>query len=764
VEPILDISQKSDEEIQNIFSEYSVALTPDEGRQVVELLGRNPTLTEATVWGIQGSEHSSYKSSRNYLKKLPTKGEHVLLGPGEDSGVIKFHTAKNGKTYGLVVAHESHNHPSQVVPYEGAATGVGGICRDIACMGARVIGALDALRFGDVSQKETKRIFAGVTAGVGGYGNPLGVPNLGGDVRFDESFDENCLVNVVALGVLDFADLLHSYVPENAAQDGYEYILVGKPTDRSGFGGSSFASATLSEDDKEKNKGAVQEPNPFLERHLFAAFNDLFARLKKRGDLNRIALKDLGAGGVLCATVELVAEQGFGAEVDVEAIHTAEKDLPAAVILCAETQERFCFAVPPDLSDFVLDHFNVRWDFSNVSAGARASKIGRVTDSGVYTATYRGEKVCNAKALDITEGIVVDRPLRQMKPKNEDELLPTALNVKELALDLIASENICSERSYSETYDQTVQGNTVLTRDEAEGAVFTPLGDYEELEEDEQKICSVVAVSGPARVGRICPRSQAELAVCQAVLKCAAVGGETLGLTDCLNYGNPEIPEQMWQFAQGVEGLSGAAKSLNTPFVSGNVSLYNSSHTASVSPSAIIGAFGKIDPQIIPRRNAFQKEGNSIYLLGKRSDQLGGSEVLRIIDGRLGKNPPSVDFEEVLKIKKLLLDPGVPFQSASVITEGGLLASLLKMSARSNIGIQVSAEYSLPQWLSENPGVVLEIAGKDESAFLQKLQSKTIAAQKIGEVGGESVSVQGIGTFDLKKISDLFFHSLRRKR
>lgn len=761
MEPILDISQKSDEEIQKIFSEYSVTLTPDEGRQIIKLLGRNPTLTEATVWGIQGSEHSSYKSSRNYLKKLPTKGEHVLLGPGEDSGVIKFHTAKNGKTYGLVVAHESHNHPSQVVPYEGAATGVGGICRDIACMGARVIGALDALRFGSLDKKETKRIFAGVTAGVGGYGNPLGVPNLGGDVRFDESFDENCLVNVVALGVMDFSDLLHSYVPENAARDGYEYILVGKPTDRSGFGGSSFASATLSEDDKEKNKGAVQEPNPFLERHLFAAFDDLFARLKKRGDLNRIALKDLGAGGVLCATVELVAEQGFGAEVDVEAIHTAEEDLPAAVILCAETQERFCFAVPPDLSDFVLDHFNNRWDFPNVSAGARASKIGKVTDSGLYTATYKSEKVCDAKALHITEGIVVDRPVQKPSAPAEDESLPDNLNTEQIALNILSSENVCSERPYSETYDQTVQGNTLLTRDEADGAVFTPLRDFEDLEEDEQKLCSVVTVAGPARVGRICPKSQGELAVSQAVLKLAAVGAEPLGLTDCLNYGNPEIPEQMWQFARGIDGVGEAATKLNTPFVSGNVSLYNSSHTASVSPSAIIGAFGKMSPKITPRKNAFQKEGNALYLLGKRSDQLGGSEALRILGNRMGSNPPAVDFDEISKIIRLLLDPEIILESASVITEGGLLSSLLKMSACSQIGIKVSVDYSLPQWFSENPGVVVEVTPEQEEQLLKK---SDIDCQKLGTTSRGTIEISGIGNFDIAFASDRYWNSFRKKR
>ncbi len=764
MEPILDITGKADEQISELFSEYDVALTPDEGRQIVQLLGRNPTLTEATVWGIQGSEHSSYKSSREYLKKLPTAGKHVLLGPGEDSGVLKFHESKNGEVYGLVIAHESHNHPSQVVPYEGAATGVGGICRDISCMGARVIGALDALRFGRLETSLTKRIFAGVTDGVGGYGNPLGVANLGGDIRFDETFDDNCLVNVVALGVINWKNLLHSYVSDNAAKDGYEYILVGKPTDRSGFGGSSFASSTLSEDDREKNKGAVQEPNPFLERHIFAAFNDLFFRLEKRGELNRIALKDLGAGGVLCATIELVAEQGFGAEIDVESIHVSEKNLPAAVILCAETQERFCFAVPPDLTEFVLNHFNSRWDFPNVSAGSRASKIGRVTDTGVYTATYQGEKVCDAKALDITKGIVVHRPVKEPKIPLSTQEFPETINLKKAFLDLLASENICSERPYTETYDQTVQGNTVLTRDEAEGAVFTPLRDFSELDELEQKLCSTVAVAGPARVGRLCPKTQAEMAVSQSVLKVAAVGGETLGMSDCLNYGNPEIPEQMWQFAQGIEGIKNAALKLDIPFVSGNVSLYNCSETGSVSPSTVIACFGKISSEIIPRKNAFQKKGNILFLIGNRSENLGGSEVMRILFDDLGNTPPKIELSEIKKSIDLLTDPTCTIESAALISEGGVAAILLKMSARSGYGAQISISLSPRQWVSENPGLVVEITPEQQDHFLKKAKSLSLPVTKLGTITDEMLSIEGIGSFEPSQLADIFWNSLRKKK
>lgn len=765
MEPILEVSGASDEQIAALFAEYSVALTPDEGRQVVKMLGRNPTLTEATVWGIQGSEHSSYKSSREYLKKLPTKGEHVLLGPGEDSGVLHFHTSeKTGETYGLVVAHESHNHPSQVVPFEGAATGVGGISRDIACMGARVVGALDALRFGDINEKETKRIVSGVVAGVGGYGNPLGVPNLGGDALFDDSFNENCLVNVVALGMMKWKNLLHSYVPENAAKDGYEYILVGKPTDRSGFGGSSFASALLNEDDKEKNKGAVQEPNPFLERHLFASFDDLFTRLEKRGDLNRIALKDLGAGGVLCATVELVAEQGFGADVQVEDIHVAEDDLPAAVILCAETQERFCFAVPPDLTEFVLNHFNNRWDFPNVSHGARASKVGKVTADGIYTATYQGEKVCDAKALDITEGIQVHRPVEAPEKSDAQNPEMSPMEAFDVFMKITESENVCSTRPFSETYDQTVQGNTVLTRDYTEAVSFTPLRDYEDLPEEERLIYGTVSVAGPNRVGRVCPKTQSEMAMAQAVLKNACAGGKTLGVTDCLNYGNPEVPKQMWEFSEGIEGLKKAAESLNAPFVSGNVSLYNCSHTASVSPSAIIGAMGKIPTGISPRKNAFQKEGNIVLLLGERSGNLGGSEVLRLLNNSLDAPVPMVNFDEVNEIVDILTSPDLTIDSAAIIGAGGLAATIFRMMATGKKGGTLSSSLSHHQWYCETPGVLVECGTEEAENIIATAKVKGVYVEKIAELAGDSLVVAGNNVLSTEEMADRFWNILRKKR
>src|SRR3989338_875529 len=415
----LPFSASSDAEVLALLKKYSIGLTVEEARKISAFLKRDPTLVEAVIWGIQGSEHCSYKSSRRFLKTFHTSGKHVILGPKEDSGIVAITDSPPGKRWGIVVSHESHNHPSQVVPYEGAATGVGGNVRDVACMGARVIGAMDALRLGDLESEESRTIAKEVVRGIAGYGNALGVPNLGGDVQFDSAYNSNCLVNVVCHGIVREDEIIHSYVPKEAGKVGYDIIIVGKPTDRSGFGGASFASLTLEEGEKEKNTGAVQEPNPFLERHILAATYSLFDWLAAEKKLDKVGLKDLGAGGGVCSSVEQVAGPGFGAEIDLEKVHTAIPDLPPEVIGCAETQERFCWTVHPDLTAHILRHYNEVWDLPSIAEGARASVIGKVTKSPIYRLHFKGETVCEARAMDITSVLEYDRPIRPRKKIHE---------------------------------------------------------------------------------------------------------------------------------------------------------------------------------------------------------------------------------------------------------------------------------------------------------------------------------------------------------
>ncbi len=402
----------------DLLAKHKISLTVEEAQDIQTQLGRPLTLTEAVIFGIQLSEHCSYKSSRNFLKSLPTSGKNVVLGPSEDAGIVKVFE-DNGEKYCIAVGHESHNHPSQVVPYEGAATGIGGIVRDILCMGARPVGVLDQLRLGNPNKNLQKNIASGVVQGIEGYGNPLGVPNLGGDVYFDEGFDENCLVNVTAFGVLRESDLIHSFVPQNAAKEKWDLILIGKPTDNSGFGGASFASGSFEEDDDlESKKAAVQEPNPFLERHLVASTLDLFKKLKENGKYKDIAFKDLGAGGVLCATVEICEPAGFGAEVNLDNLHTIGDFLPH-VFACSETQERFCFGCHPDLTQYILDHYNKTWELGKVAENAGASLVGKVRKDGQYIVTMNNEVLCDAPASLITEGILYDRPYTLPKIKEK---------------------------------------------------------------------------------------------------------------------------------------------------------------------------------------------------------------------------------------------------------------------------------------------------------------------------------------------------------
>lgn len=413
---IFDFTQMSPESIRLLLKNYNLVLTVDEVLTIqTTILKRPPTLAELILWSIQGSEHCSYKSSRKHLKKLVTDGPNVILGAKEDAGIVTVAEDLTGKRYGIVMSHESHNHPSQIVPYEGAATGIGGNVRDVCCMGAEVIAVADGLRFGDINRQKTHWIQSGVVSGIAGYGNPIGVPNLAGDVYYDPGYNDNCLVTVVTLGIVHEDDVIHSYVPKNA--NNYVFILVGKPTDNSGFGGASFASTDLIEEQQEQNKGAIQEPNAFLKRHLLKSNYALFHILKEKNLIPKVGFKDLGAGGIACASVEMAEAGGYGAEITIDAVPTSMKHLNPAVLLCSETQERFMWAVPPDLVELVLHHYNEVFALPEVSVGARAAVVGKIRNDGQYIVTYQNEIIVNAKASDITKGILYDRPYAPVTKK-----------------------------------------------------------------------------------------------------------------------------------------------------------------------------------------------------------------------------------------------------------------------------------------------------------------------------------------------------------
>ena len=750
---MLKFSQMSDDEVAKTLKDNQIGLTVDEARKIETILGRPPTLTEAVMWGIQGSEHCSYRSSRRYLKTLPTTGPNVILGPVEDAGVVEIARDGNDR-WGLVMSHESHNHPSQVVPYEGAATGIGGNVRDVSCMGAKVIGVMDPLRFGDPKNNEARVIANEVVRGIAGYGNPIGVPNLGGDINFGENFNDNCLVNVLTFGLVKESEIIHSYCPDEAAEVGYDIIIVGKPTDASGMGGAAFASVELDEEDKEKNKGAVQEPNPFLKRHLLAANNDLYTRLRDMGKLDKVSFKDMGAGGNMCSTVEQVADQGFGAEIDLEKIHVALPDLHPSVIAASETQERFAWTCHPELTQMILDHYNKKWELGKVAHNAKASLVGKVTKGGQYIAHYKGEKVCDAQAKDITEGIQYKR---EVKPKtydhlSEPEIDESALDFNQILLNLLGAKNICSRKAVTKKYDKNVQGNTIIEAGEADAGVIVPLLEMEGVGESAQKTGVAVSADGISRYSQISPYWQAADAVVEAMRNVACVGATPQALTDCLNYNNPEDPELMWELVEGVRGIGDACRAIPlkeypdnpSPIISGNVSLYNS-----VDASAIIGCAGTLkdyEKAITPQ---LKSAGNKLFLLGDRKNELGASEFYHLL-GHLGKNVPQADFEaaknEIWSVIDAI-DEGVVV-SCHDISEGGLLIALAEMTMPHprNGGGELGAKVDLSniggnlefhqKAFSETGGFVVEVPEDQVEQFMETCQKYGVKPFELGHVTG----------------------------
>ncbi len=796
----LPFSTMSDADVKACLSRHLIGLTVEEARKIETMLGRPPTVTEATIWGIQGSEHCSYKSSRRFLKNFPTTGTNVILGPKEDSGIIAITDGPKGKRWGLVLSHESHNHPSQLVPYEGAATGVGGCVRDILCMGARVIGSMDSLRLGDLKTDETRAIARDVIRGIAGYGNALGIPNLGGDTVFDDAFNKSCLVNVVSLGLIREDEIIHSYVQKEAGTVGYDIIIVGKATDKSGFGGASFASVVMEEDDKEKNSGAVQEPNPFLERHLLASSYALFDRLVREKKLNKVSFKDLGAGGNVCASVEQVAPMGMGAVIDLEKIHTAMPGLPPQVIACAETQERFCWICHPSLTEMIVKHYNETWDLPAVAEGARASVVGKVTENDTYTLTYRGETVCHARSVDLTSGLQYIRPTKAPRTSFKEPKITCldstvkvgkhAFTIEEIFTALLSHPTHGSKSRVFRHYDKNILGNTVIEPGEGDCSVIMPLSDIEtyvtegthpgwteHLSASQRHIGVALACGGNSRYGRISPYLQGLNAVVENVRNVATVGAIPRCITDCLNYGNPEIPEHLWALEQGVKGIADAARGLTInnqpiPVVSGNVSLYNATKEGPIDPTANVCIAGVLPDARRAITMQIKQAGSSLYLLGDRKDECGGSayyHILEILSGAkrnalLGANVPSSDLSAVLDevgFMEKAVSSGLVLASHD-ISEGGLILALFEMTLPqrklggtigiaadvSDVGAGLRADTTL---FSETGGLVLEVDPAKERALSALAKKFGVTLLPIGETMREQ-------TFQIRRSGTTLIH------
>ncbi len=748
---IIDFTGLSDVDIKAKLVEFNIPLTTEEALKIQnDMLGRAPSLAELILFSIQGSEHCSYKSSRNHLKQFTTEGPDVVLGAKEDAGVVAVATDNNGHRWCIVMSHESHNHPSQIVPYEGAATGVGGNVRDVLCMGAEVIACTDSFRFGDIKNNKTKWIHDGVVAGIAGYGNPLGIPNIGGDLYYHEGYNENCLVTLVTLGIVREDHIIHSYAPKDA--DGYDLILIGKPTDNSGFGGASFASLELEEEKKEQNKGAVQEPNAFLERHLLKSSYALFDILKEKDLINDIGFKDLGAGGVACASVELAETSGYGSEVWMDKIHIGMDGLHPSIYLCSETQERFMWVCSPELTPFILEHYNKVFDLPGVSDGAQASVVGKIRNNGQYIVHNGDVEIVNAPAAEVTEGFIYDRSYEARKNNFSEPNLPEPPDYNQTLLDILSHENMASREPIFEQYDKQVQGRIYTETGLADSGVMAPFNS-KNYPEEIRNVGIALSTDHNPRYGLVDPYWGGINAVVEAMRNVAAVGATPHALSDCLCFGNPEKPHQMWEFVEGVRGVADACHAITlkdnpehaTPIIAGNVSFYNESKNGAIPPSPIVSCLGRIKDvnKTVPAH--FQNSNSVILMVGVRKDELGGSVYYSLFN-ELGSNLPKPDLEEVKhQIFALTdcIDDGLVL-SCHDIADGGVASALAEMTFGNSIGCNVKIESDLSPdkiMFSETGGFILEILPKNINALKSVFSNYGLDVFEIGTTGGESIKI-----------------------
>ena len=770
---IIDFSELSHDAIKKKLVELNIPLTIDEALKIQnEMLGRAPSIAELVLFSIQGSEHCSYKSSRTHLKQFTTEGPDVVLGAKEDAGVVSITKDKLGNRWCVVMSHESHNHPSQIVPYEGAATGVGGNVRDVMCMGAEVIGCTDSFRFGDIKKSKTKWIHDGVVSGIAGYSNPLGIPNIGGDLYYHKNYNENCLVTLVTLGIVREDHIIHSYAPKNAA--GYDLILVGKPTDNSGFGGASFASLELEEEKKEQNKGAVQEPNAFLERHLLKSTYSLFKYFQDNNLINKVGFKDLGAGGVACASVELAETSGYGAEIWMEKIHIGMPGLHPSVYLCSETQERFMWVCPKEISPIILKHYNDSFDFPRVSQGAMASIVGKIRDDGQYIVHNGPEEIVNAQASQVTKGFLYDRPYEMREEDFSEPDLPEPFDYDKILLDILSHENMASREPIYEKYDKQVQGRVYRETGEADSGVLAPFNS-ESYPKEIRKTGIALSTDHNPRHGILSPYWCGVNAVVESMRNVAAVGATPHAITDCLCFGNPEKPHQMWEFVESTRGIADACNTItlknhpdkSTPIIAGNVSFYNESINGPIPASPIVSCLGKLDDITKSVPMCFQKTDSIILMIGERKNELGGS-IYYSLYNEIGANIPKPSLErtknEIFGVTDLA-DKRLT-RSCHDISDGGLVAAIAEMTFKNNIGCSVSIKSSMsPEkvFFSETGGFILEISPNNIKDVKSKLETSGVNAFEIGTTGGENISINQLINLPVSIAKNAWENGLRNK-
>ena len=717
-----------------------LGLKADEYAKISEILGRRPTSSELAMYSVMWSEHCSYKSSKVHLRKFgelspETPIGKLLAGIGENAGVIDV-----GQGYAVTFKIESHNHPSYVEPYQGAATGVGGIVRDILAMGARPIGVMDPLRFGPLHEPDTARVLPGVVAGIGGYGNCLGLPNIGGEVVFDRTYLGNPLVNALCVGVLRHEDLHLAH----ATGAGNKVILYGAATGGDGIGGASILASENFDDTKPSKRPAVQVGDPFMEKLLIECTLELFAARLING------IQDLGAAGISCATSELAAAGDGGMHVDLGLVPLRDSSLAPEEILMSESQERMMAVVEPGHVDAFLDICR-KWD-------VLATVVGEVTGNGRLTIEWHGETIVDVDPRTVAHGgPVYERPYARpdwqdhvqnngvdylSRPATGDELADTLLR-------MVAAPNLCDKSWVTDQYDRYVRGNSVLAQPEDAGMLRI---------DEESGLGVALATDCNSRFALLDPYAGAQLALAEAYRNVAVSGAQPVAISDCLNFGSPEDPAVMWQFTEAIRGLVDGCRALGTPVTGGNVSFYNQTGDVPILPTPVVGVLGVIDDVTRRTPTGFAAAGDPVYLLGDTRDELAGSAWADAIHDHLGGRPPAVDFDHEKRLAEVMIRANRRglLRSAHDLADGGLAQALVESCLRRGFGVSVLLPVDFDPFVmlfSESTGrVLVSILPSGEDDLAELCEGAGLRLTRLGAVGaaGEDAELHIDGQFDLR--------------
>jgi len=722
-----------------------LGLKDDEYQRIREILGRRPTSSELAMYSVMWSEHCSYKSSKVHLKQFgelaqETPRGRMLAGIGENAGVIDV-----GQGYAVTFKVESHNHPSYVEPYQGAATGVGGIVRDILAMGARPVAVVDPLRFGPLDADDTHRVLPGIVAGVGGYGNCLGLPNVGGEAVFDETYVGNPLVNAGCIGVLRHEDLHLA----KASGAGNHVILYGARTGGDGIGGVSVLASETFDADGPAKRPSVQVGDPFMEKLLIECTLELF----KAGVV--AGIQDLGGAGLSCATSELASAGDGGMRCELDKVPLRDSTLAPEEILMSESQERMMAVVEPaDLEAFMA--VCEKWD-------VEAVVIGEVTETGRLEITWHGEVVVDVPPRTVAhDGPVYNRPFA--RPDWQDalqadgaETLPrpqTGDELRETLLRLLASPNLCDKSWITDQYDRYVQGNTVLAQPSDSGMVRI---------DEETDLGVAIATDCNGRFAKLDPYAGAQLALAESYRNVATGGATPLAVSDCLNFGSPEDPAVMWQFAEACRGLKDGCAELGIPVTGGNVSLYNQTGETPILPTPVVAVLGVIDDVTSRTPTGFQAAGDRIMLLGETREELSGSEWAHVVHGHLGGLPPKADLAAEQRLARALADAAGVVTGAHDLSDGGLAQALAESCLRNGVGatVELPGDDAFVDLFSESAARAVVTVAAERLPELEEIVSRAgVQAITIGTTGGDALEVASAFSIPVAELRDAWTATL----